>query len=373
MSKMGSTSVFLRLLVFVTVTFFAVQAEAADGQVRPKIYACPKDDGVKHTSPNGVTFQLLCGRGTTANRIDDTKKFSQAACADFCSEHPGCQSADWNSDTKNCARFSEYIPTIPMAGVNTWFPLEKRETPSEKPDPTPLDPPNCPKSPDMIVEAKDSAKCPENNGQVYVTNEGSYFKLKCDHQNSKTVITSTRAVDLQECIELCGLTQDCESVAFYNYQCDLYPTGETDLVMCAGAGTAAHHDAAFRVDPPTYDVKDEITIKCSTACPGAHGQTFEANGVQFRMSCCKRHGVVAFASEQMPSFTECMKTCAMVTSCASVDYHERTGMCYYGKHFGEPTVQVAGWASAYSIGCAGACKKDGGCCGSAQGGPKSEL
>ena len=93
---------------------------------------------------------------------------------------------------------------------------------------------------------------------------------------------------------------------------------------------------------------------------------------QFRMSCCKRHGVVTFASEQMPSFTECMKTCAMVTSCASVDYHERTGMCYYGKHFGEPTVQVAGWASAYSIGCAGACKKDGGCCGSAQA-PKSEL
>lgn len=373
---MDSTSVFLRLLVFVTVTFFAAQVEGADGQVRPKIYACPKDNGIRHTSPNGVIFELQCGRGTTANRIDDTKKFSQAACADFCSEHPGCQSADWNVDTKNCARFSEYIPTIPMVGVNTWFPLEKRETPSEKPDPTPLDPPNCPKSPDMIVEAKNSAKCPENNGQVYVTNEGSYFKLKCDYQNSKTVITSTKAVDLQECIELCGLTMGCESVAFYNYQCDLYPTGEPDLVMCGGAGTAAHHDAAFRVDPPTYDVKDEITIKCSTTCPGAHGQTYEANGVQFRMSCCKRHGVIAFASEQMPSFTECMKTCAMVTSCASVDYHERTGMCYYGKHFGEPTVQVAGWASAYSIGCAGACKKSGGCCGSAQGGqsaPKSEL
>ncbi|KAF8439583.1 hypothetical protein BGX38DRAFT_1207628 [Terfezia claveryi] len=336
MSRMESTSVFLQLLFFVTVTLLAAQAEAVDGQVRPKVYSCPKDDGIKHTSPNGVTFQLLCGRGTTANRIDDTKKFSQAACADFCSEHPECQSADWNADTKNCARFSE-------TGVNTWFPLEKREKPSEKPDPTPLDPPNCPKSPDMIVEAKNSAKCPENNGQVYVTNEGSYFKLKCDHQNWDTVITSTTAVDLQECIELCGLTMGCESVAFYNYQCDLYPTGENNLVLCTGAGTAAHHDAAFH----------EITIKCSTTCPGAHGQTFEAHGVQFRMSCCKRHGVVTFASEQMPSFTECMKTCAMVTSCASVDYHERTGTCYYGKHFGEPTVQVAGWASAYSIGTQG--------------------
>lgn len=42
-------------------------------------------------------------------------------------------------------------------------------------------------------------------------------------------------------------------------------------------------------------------------------------------------------------------------------------MCYFGKHSGEPTIEVAGWSSAHSLGCAGACKQ-GGC-----GCNKSEL
>lgn len=36
-------------------------------------------------------------------------------------------------------------------------------------------------------------------------------------------------------------------------------------------------------------------------------------------------------------------------------------MCYFGKHSGEATISVAGWGSAYSLGCAGACKATGGC------------
>lgn len=54
-----------------------------------------------------MTFELKCGQGTTAKRIDDTPKDSQKECAIYCSEHPECQSADYNRDTKNCARFSE--------------------------------------------------------------------------------------------------------------------------------------------------------------------------------------------------------------------------------------------------------------------------
>lgn len=54
-----------------------------------------------------VTYELKCDQGTTAKRIDNTSKDSQKDCANFCSEHPDCQSADYDWGTKNCARFSE--------------------------------------------------------------------------------------------------------------------------------------------------------------------------------------------------------------------------------------------------------------------------
>jgi len=81
------------------------------------------------------------------------------------------------------------------------------------------------------------------------------------------------------------------------------------------------------------------------------------------MSCCKRHGVQAFSKEPMPSLQACMDACGTVPACQSVDWHKDTGLCYYGKHSGEPTISVAGWSAAYSMGCAGACKKSTCACG----------
>lgn len=91
------------------------------------------------------------------------------------------------------------------------------------------------------------------------------------------------------------------------------------------------------------------------------------------MSCCKRHGVEAFAKEPKPSLQACMETCGLVPACQSVDWHAESGMCYYGKHSGEPAINVAGWSSAYSLGCAGACRQDGAGCGCGAKGARDEL
>lgn len=135
-------------------------------------------------------------------------------------------------------------------------------------------------------------------------------------------------------------------------------------------GNPGIHNAGYLIDPPTYPVPDEISIRCSTTCPGAHGQTFDGeNGMQFRMTCCKRHGVEAFEKEQMPTFQLCMQSCSLLGPvCSSVDYNERTGMCYYGKRSGEPTVLAPGWASASAIGCKGyTCREKGYCSATDQG------
>src|ERR1700761_9403743 len=58
----------------------------------------------------GITYELRCGQGTTANRIQNQPCFSQKQCADICSADPKCQSCDWNEAGNMCATFSEYIP-----------------------------------------------------------------------------------------------------------------------------------------------------------------------------------------------------------------------------------------------------------------------
>lgn len=82
------------------------------------------------------------------------------------------------------------------------------------------------------------------------------------------------------------------------------------------------------------------------------------------MDCCKRHGTITIGQDQTASLEECMKLCGLILACQSVDWQRDSGNCYFGKHSGEPTIAASGWASAHSIGCAGACKKSGGgCCG----------
>lgn len=60
-----------------------------------------------------------------------------------------------------------------------------------------------------------------------------------------------------------------------------------------------------------------------------------------------------------------MDACAALVPCHSVDYNKRTKTCYYSNHHGAPTIMAAGFDSAQSMGCAGACGGGGGCgCGS---------
>lgn len=74
---------------------------------RPKVYACPADNGARYTTANGVTFELKCDHGTTAKPLDATTTATQKECADYCSTLANCQSADWNINSKMCATKQE--------------------------------------------------------------------------------------------------------------------------------------------------------------------------------------------------------------------------------------------------------------------------
>ncbi|KAK8042959.1 hypothetical protein PG994_013442 [Apiospora phragmitis] len=354
----------IAVAILAFIQFSAVNAQGGS-KGRPPKYKCPEDHGVQYTTPdpNVVTFELKCGQGTTAKRVDNTPKDSQKECANHCSEHPKCQSADYNWDTKNCARFEE-------TGVNTWFPLEERKNKDPKPDPQPARAgANCPAAPRNIVEAMTDAttfstdiRCPADDGKIFISASGTYLQNRCQHEfDSKPPIGETPMSTLTECYNYCADTPGCNSVTWEagrpSWLCRLFVEGEDKLKKCD------IHGGAYVIDPPTIEAADDQIVLCSTECPHGHGQTFDyPSGERFRMSCCKRHGVKHFAKEQMPSLKACMSACGTVPSRQSVDWQASTGLCYFGKHSGEPSISVAGWSSAYSLGCAGACKKEGGCC-----------
>ena len=54
-----------------------------------------------------------------------------------------------------------------------------------------------------------------------------------------------------------------------------------------GACGTGEHDMAFTIDPPEADADaaaEILTIKCSTACPYAHGQTWNSPQGEVRFS-----------------------------------------------------------------------------------------
>ncbi|KAF3049522.1 hypothetical protein E8E11_009055 [Didymella keratinophila] len=313
----------------------------------PKTYVCPQDHGATYYS-GGVTFQLKCNQGTTAARLRDSQAESQTACADLCAKDPLCQSCDWSAATKNCGQFKEYIPTIEMTGVNTWFPTEKR--PGPPPDPN-------------------SPNCPQSNNTTYTTSDGTFYRLFCSvHTIAESYpaekIRKTQAVSYAACMEQCSAEPGCLSIDYVARpggdhtvnDCVLFRSGGGDTPTSSCAKKT--NDMAYAIDPPEEDAPDTAAVACSTECPYANGQTFDSSsGERFHIDCGRRHGTKVLAKTTQPSFKDCLDACGALVACHSVDYQVSKKLCYFGQHHGEPEHVSPGWASAHSLGCSGAYEK----------------
>ncbi|KAK2750671.1 hypothetical protein FQN57_002744 [Myotisia sp. PD_48] len=202
--------------------------------------------------------------------------------------------------------------------------------------------------------------CPDNNGKLFEGSDGHHLYIQCcTERTTGRALGMEKAPNFGACMNLCvqEKTGDCRSVSFNRNAA----AGQPNCVLWAQGGfssfqdTGAHH--AFLVDAPTSDKPDDDIKLCSTECPYSNNQVFTSGfGESFRMVCGKRHGTEAQA-QTMVSYEECMQACARLGPCKSVDWHPRTKKCYFGEHIGEPEIDAPGFASAYSMGCAGACKE----------------
>ncbi|KAF7716435.1 Uncharacterized protein PECH_003840 [Penicillium ucsense] len=209
--------------------------------------------------------------------------------------------------------------------------------------------------------------CPQDDGKVYAAPDDSWFQLQClwhDWRGVKIPGAPPKASSLQECVDRCSATEGCVAVNFGDLSGLL--SGNCDMMAeheGPGDTPCENHHFAYVVDPPVADVPDDNIPKCTTECPGAnHRQYTGPYGQAFKMNCGKRHGTKYISVEEKASLEECMDACDSLTSCHSVDYNRRVKKCYLSTHQGEPTIDAPGFASAYGLGCAGACEKK--CCNS---------
>jgi hypothetical protein len=241
------------------------------------------------------------------------------------------------------------------------------------------------------------------DGKLYQTADGATFFIQCCTHGAATVIKSFIAKDFRECMNECSKTDDCNRYVYCLIVCALTPV-LTKTKACSMLLTieppsriASASSARMVVSPPPSVVLRTCTVMRSSsilpplrvltlprsrALPSVPSHTASSSlrlperyvahdssanhtpansSKAFRLDCGKRHGTQVIYRDRQNSFKDCVQACGKLSACHSADYDAKRKICYYSNHHGEPTVNAPGFASAYSMGCAGACS--GGCGG----------
>ena len=66
-----------------------------------------------------------------------------------------------------------------------------------------------------------------DDGKIYITHDGSYFKTRCGYQNkvADKTITTVKAISQAECTEFCGITAGCKRYVDFLYFDTFQSTG----------------------------------------------------------------------------------------------------------------------------------------------------
>ncbi|KAK1763882.1 PAN domain-containing protein [Phialemonium atrogriseum] len=305
-------------------------------------YTCPADEGERYTT-NGVTYELRCNTGHSIGHWTGEDCPTLKECADRCARKPGCYSCDWERTAKTCQYKKAPSETSSWAPGDAWYPVQ------------------CPKNrvSQQIAkpEVTTSLTCPQNDGKIFKGSDGTWFYLQCCTDTDGASILGYETVNThEECAEKCVVDKKCKSAMFVpggdgsRPNCRLYEHGKFSTTKQEGA----HY--AFVTDPPTNDPVLSEAKLCSTECPEADGQLFVSHtGENFQMTCKKRHGTTYLKIDRRESFEACLTACAILPGCDSIDYEARTKKCFFSNDNNAPAIDAPAFASAHSLGCAGAC------------------
>ncbi|KAL2838043.1 hypothetical protein BJY01DRAFT_251166 [Aspergillus pseudoustus] len=202
-------------------------------------------------------------------------------------------------------------------------------------------PHTCPGSPPSVFNASPvvAAVSCSGDGRIWESADGTWYYLQCCAASTShgVHLGSPTATDYADCLNKCSNTTvsrrpSSPPLAFAN---------------------------------STEDVNINTKL-CSTTCPEADGQIFVSkHGETFRMGCEKRHETQVINALSLNTFEECIESCGASPACSSVDYNQKHKNCYHSTNGGSSKLKAKIFASAHSVGCAGACKPCDSCSSSA--------
>nr|KMM66552.1 hypothetical protein CPAG_02890 [Coccidioides posadasii RMSCC 3488] len=198
--------------------------------------------------------------------------------------------------------------------------------------------------------------CPNSDGSIYEADDGTWYHLQCCVARDPNALSlgAPAASSYDQCLQECSKVDACVAATFnpIENKCQLWDFGTYSAI---GQDSQLY---AWVTDPPVQVTPKMSSRLCSTTCPEADGQIYVSKyGETFRMDCEKRHGTQYLDRQSVDSFEECIEACGAAPSCSSVDFDQKRNTCYLSIDGGSPTLQARTFASAHSVGCAGACDR----------------
>ncbi|KAK8038916.1 hypothetical protein PG993_007327 [Apiospora rasikravindrae] len=313
---------------------------------------CPADDGKDYTTPNGVTYQLKCDHDLAqAVALSSLAVASLQQCANTCAQDPQCVAMDFIASNNQCYLKATSGPLRSTVGVHSWIP---QTCPSPRPMVANTNP--------AIININTDLICPQNDGKIFEAADGTWYYLQCCTDTSGAVaIDAVAATSHADCIDKCTADPKCKSATYATWgqtNCKLYGHNQFSTTHIG----QIHH--AFVTDPRRR-LPSRPMPRCArqdAPMPTASSSLAQLARYNFQMTCDKRHGTTVLRKERHKTFSACMAACAAMPACHSVDYEARTLNCYLTNNVHQPGIAATAFASAHSLGCAGACAScKGGC------------
>ncbi|KMU90602.1 hypothetical protein CIHG_08318 [Coccidioides immitis H538.4] len=190
---------------------------------------CPDADGQLYKAKNKQVFHMDCQKRHGTAWFHKTEKDTLKACINSCASYIGCQSVDFHQRTRQCYLGKHQgEPAVQASGWASAHSMGCSGACDEN-EACSLNEPAEPLLENVIPPASESGQtpsqfsapanlditCDSNNNQV-VKIDGKNYHILCGKQFRDPVTGYKPVKSFTECLELCGNTDNCSSVDFYD-------------------------------------------------------------------------------------------------------------------------------------------------------------
>lgn len=175
---------------------------------------------------------------------------------------------------------------------------------------------------------------------IYTGASGATYQIMCGVDYAGSDLPATSATTFAGCIDACDSTVGCVDVSYVGESCYLKSQASTavsrDWVWTAKQITPA---------PSTPGTAPHTTLSCENNA--SDGQTYQATGSKFTITCGKDYAGGDLLGLSAASFEDCIQACDSNAECVNVAYVY--GACYLKKEQNPAVSNTAVWGAVRNV------------------------